>query len=227
MFNTVKDKGIIVIGTGGHAKVIIEIFQAMNLKVDYCIGSLDSSLDECRGIPVLKGDDDVILTKLHNEGYHKIFIAIGSNFVRLKLAEKAKMHKFTLVNAISPNATLSSSVKMGEGIAIMAGAILNAETIIEDLVIINTGATVDHDCIVGKAAHIAPQCGLAGNVTVGTGTFIGIGTKIIPRVVIGKWSVIGAGTVVINKIDDAVTCMGVPGKVVKKCKEGINQNEKN
>ncbi len=36
-------------------------------------------------------------------------------------------------------------------------------------VIINTNASVDHDCVQEDFVHISPQAGLAGNVSVGDG----------------------------------------------------------
>jgi UDP-perosamine 4-acetyltransferase len=96
----------------------------------------------------------------------------------------------------------------------MAGVVINAESVIADLVIVNTGATIDHDCVIGLAAHIAPQSGLAGNVTVGSETFIGIGTKVIPGVCIGEHVMIGAGGVVISDLPDGVTAVGVPVRIV-------------
>jgi UDP-perosamine 4-acetyltransferase len=96
----------------------------------------------------------------------------------------------------------------------MAGAVVNADSIIDDLAIINTGATVDHDCRVGRAVHIGPQCALAGNVVVGAGSFLGVGCKLIPGVRIGEHATVAAGAVVVSDIADGVTAMGVPAKPV-------------
>lgn len=205
-------KGIVVIGSGGHAKVVIELLQAMGEPVSYCVGGTDDA-DICMGIPVLKGDEYLHLLRL--EGFRKAFVAIGSNSVRQRLADSAVHTGYELVNAISPRAIISPSARIGKGIAIMAGAILNAECIIEDLAIINTGATVDHDCHIGYGAHIAPQCALAGTVTVGAGSFLGVGCKVIPGISIGTDVTVGAGGVVTANIPDGVVAVGVPAKVIK------------
>jgi len=98
----------------------------------------------------------------------------------------------------------------------MAGVVINAEAHIGDLSIVNTGATVDHDCRVGRGVHIAPQCALAGNVMVGDYTFLGIGTKVIPEMIVGQDVTIGAGGIVITDIASESTAVGVPAKVIKK-----------
>ncbi len=205
-------KGIVIVGAGGHAKVCIELLQAMGEEISVCIGSEDSP-KECLNIPVLQGDETI--QTLYEEGYSRIFIAIGSNRLRERLATLALNQGYQLVNAISPKATISPSAVLGSGIAIMAGVVINAETQIDDLAIINTGATVDHDCRIGKAVHIAPQCALAGNVKVGKQSFIGIGSKVIPDIEIGENVMIGAGAVVIKNIKSEATAVGAPARIIK------------
>lgn len=207
------DDKIIVVGAGGHAKVVIEILRACGHDVSFCVGGPDA-VDVCLGVPVLKGDH--WLEKLRAEGYSRAFIGIGPNRLRLKLAHIALNLGYELINAISPSAVVSPSVKMGTGVVAMAGAIINAEAEIGDLAIINTGATVDHDCKIGMAVHIAPQSGLAGTVTVGEGAFLGIGCRAIPEVTIGEWAMVGAGAVVTKNIPAHVTAVGVPAIVVPK-----------
>lgn len=204
--------GIIIVGAGGHAKVCIELLQSMGERIAYCVGGLESP-DQCVGIPVLKGDEN--LGRLRKEDYSKIFVAIGSNSLRQRLAVTAGEMGFQLVNAISPQAVISPTARLGAGIAVMAGAVINADATIADLAIINTGATVDHDCKIGKAAHIAPQSGLAGGVVVGALSFMGIGCKVIPEVKIGDRVTVGAGSVVISNINDGATAVGVPARVIE------------
>lgn len=205
--------GIIVIGAGGHAKVCIELFHAMGETVAYCVGGSDSP-DKCLNVPVLKGDEH--LAYLRSQGYCKIFVAIGSNCLRCRLAAAASSQGYQLVNAISPKAVISPTARLGLGIAIMAGAVVNAEAMIDDLAIINTGATIDHDCRIGKAAHIAPQCALAGNVIVGSQSFLGIGCKVIPEIEISEKVTIGAGSVVVSNIEAGLMVVGVPAKIINK-----------
>lgn len=205
-------KKVVIIGAGGHAKVIIDI-----LRRDHnyeLVGCTDNHIvNPVLNLPVLGNDS--ILPYLYDQGIHHAFVAIGNNRVRQKLHQKAQMIGFQFVNAISPFTCISDSAKLGTGIAIMPGAIINVETVIGDQSIINTGASVDHDCSIGEYAHIAPGCNLAGNVTVGKGTFVGIGSKVIDGTRIGGFSMIGGGSAVIRDIPDYCTAVGVPAKVIK------------
>ncbi|MDM2732976.1 NeuD/PglB/VioB family sugar acetyltransferase [Citrobacter sp. Cy070] len=203
--------GIIVVGAGGHAKVCIELLRAMGESVTYCVGAPDSP-DSCLGVPVLRGDEN--LSFLRSKGYSRVFVAVGSNRLRERLGTLCTGQGYHLVNAISPHAVISPSATLGHGVAVMAGAIVNAESVIDDLAIINTGATVDHDCRIGLAAHIAPQCALAGNVTVGNHSFLGVGCKVIPEIRIGERVTVGAGAVVVCHIESDATAVGVPARVL-------------
>lgn len=208
-------KGVVVVGAGGHAKVCVELLRAMGMQVDYCIGGGDGgAAATCVGVPVLQGDEHIGRLR-EEERYQYAFVAIGANRLREKLAAKVIAQGYRLVNAISPLAMISPSARLGNGVAIMAGATVNADSAIADLAIINTGATVDHDCRIGRAVHIAPQCGLAGNVTVGDGSMLGIGCKVIPEQTIGANVVLGAGSVVISSIPDGVTAVGVPARIIR------------
>lgn len=206
-------QAVVMVGAGGHAKVCIELLRAMGTEVACCIGGEDSG-DLCLGVPVFKGDEH--LARLRREGHTLAFIAIGSNELRQRLALSATALGYELVNAISPAAVVSPSARLGRGIAIMAGAVINADTSIANLAIINTSASVDHDGDIGEAAHIAPQCGLAGNVTVASRAFLGVGCKVIPGISIGADVVAGAGSVIVSHVAPNARIAGVPAKNLSK-----------
>lgn len=204
--------GIVMVGAGGHAKVCIELLRAMGEHVAFCVGG-DDSAPVCLGVPVLRGDGH--LARLREEGYTRVFIAIGNNHVRVKLGHNAAGMGYILVNAVSPHSVVSPTARLGAGIAIMAGAVINADAAIGDLAIVNTGASVDHDCTIEAGVHLAPQCALAGNVHVGAGAFLGIGSRVIPQVSIGARAMVGAGSVALCDIPDDATAVGVPARQIK------------
>lgn len=201
-------KGVIVLGASGHAKVCIELLRTMAYDVSWCIGQ--GNEPPCLDVPVLGGDHH--LQRLRNEGYSQAFVAIGANGLRRRLADDLDALGFELVNAISPHAWISPSARIGKGVAVMAGAVVNADVQLADLSIINTGACIDHDCEIGIAAHVAPTCGLAGNVRVGAGAFLGIGAKVIPGIDIGADVIVGAGAVVVKNLLSGSKAMGVPAR---------------
>ncbi len=165
------------------------------------------------GIPIL--GDDSVLPCPYEEGVRHAFVAIGDNRLRDKLCRQMAESGFELVKAISPRAFIAQSAKLESGIAVMAGAVIHAETQIGDYAVINTNASVDHECVIGTACHIAPGSTLSGSVTVARGTLPGTGTKVIDGIRIGQWSVVGAGAAVVRDIPDYCTAVGVPARVIK------------
>lgn len=199
--------GVIIIGAGGHAKVVADILRAQGIHV---LGYLDDNMSlhgqQRLGLPVLGSVDNY--RDFNTDG---LVIGIGSNAVRRSLAKRLSDVPSSLwINAVHPQAVVAPSVQLGVGVVIAAGAVVNPDVVIGDHVIINTGATVDHDCIIGCCAHIGPGVRLAGNVQIDDECFIGIGAVAIPGCHIGAGAVVGAGSVVISDIPAGVTAKGVP-----------------
>ena len=213
-------EAVVIIGSGGHAKVVIELVRAEGkYQIKGCTGLGESGF-VLGDVPIL-GNDSVLPAMLAN-GAKKAFVAIGDNHLRLRLLAQVSEMGFELINAVSPNAVVSPSATLGRGIAIMAGAIINASAQIGDGAIINTNAGVDHDCRIGSGAHIGPGSALAGNVEIGCASFLGAGTCVVPGVRIGSRAIVGAGSVVVRDIPDDVTAMGVPARITGGIKKPPN-----
>ena len=201
--------GLLVLGAGGHGKVVADILQCAGFTVT---GFLDDDPERwdtsCLGLPVLGAIDTYA-----DHDPDGLVLGVGSNRARQLIVDRLGAQADPLwINAIHPRAIIADSVHFKRGIAVMAGAIINPDTVISDHVIINTGATVDHDCIIGDYVHIAPGVHLAGGVKIGEGTFIGIGAAVIPYLSIGKWVTVGAGAAVVHAVPDGVTAKGVPAR---------------
>jgi UDP-perosamine 4-acetyltransferase len=202
--------GVVIIGGGGHAKVVIESLRAAGETVAAIVDA-DPTPREVLGVPVV--GDDLALQGLREQGLSKLFVAVGENRLRETLGRKARELGFALVNAIHPSAILSASARLGDGVAVMAGAVVNADSHVGDLAIINTGAVVDHDGRLGVSCHVGPASALAGGVSIGDRAFLGVGVRVIPGVTIGADTIVGAGGVVVRNLPDAVLAIGAPAKI--------------
>jgi UDP-perosamine 4-acetyltransferase len=204
--------GIVVIGAGGHAAVCIDLLLESGTDVVGAVTAAPSVRP--LQVPVLGTEDE--LPRLHAEGVRRAFVAIGDNRTRQRVCAEVGALGFTLVNAVSPRAHLAQTVRLGAGVALMAGVVVNAYTTVSNGVILNTGATVDHDCVLEQFVHIAPGCHLAGTVVAAEGVFVGIGSSVMPGCRLGRWSQLGAGSVVIGDVGDEVLALGVPAREVRK-----------
>jgi UDP-perosamine 4-acetyltransferase len=139
-------------------------------------------------------------------------IAIGNNRTRQSIAERLHAQ---WVSVCHPNTTVHPSVSIGPGTVVFAGAVIQPDTTIGAHSILNTAATVDHDCIVGDFVHIGPAVCLCGGVTVDEGVLLGVGAKVAPNVQVGPWSTAGAGAVCVVDVPGSTTVAGVPARSVR------------
>jgi len=204
-------RDVIILGAGGHAKVIADIVEKSGDKV---IGFLDDNLEIQNNI--VYDEKKIIGTIKEIKKFKNIFfvIGIGNNHIRKTLSEKYKLNWYT---AIHPNTIISKDVKIGEGSVVMAGAIINPGTIIGKHCIINTKVSIDHDNLIEDFVHLSPGSTLAGTVNIKELTWIGAGATVINNITIEKNNIIGAGAVVINNIDNTNKIfVGVPANILKK-----------
>jgi UDP-perosamine 4-acetyltransferase len=206
--------GVLIIGAGGHGKVVLDILRAGGEVNPVGFIDADASLSgtQVAGLEVLGGPN--LLPKLRKK-YNFAIVAIGDNRARRRYAATARDAGFELINAVHPSASVSRSATLGKNVVIAAGAVVCAEATIADSVIVNTSAVVDHECVIGEAAHVAPGALLAGRVRIGEEAFVGLGAKIIQCLTIGEHSTVGAGAVVIEDVPAQVTVVGVPARTVK------------
>jgi acetyltransferase EpsM len=193
----------ILYGAGGHAMVVLDILENMNIKVDFLV---DDDPNKSVNIPYQIKNFYEFLPK------DKVILAMGSNKARQIIAKRLSCQ---YINAIHPSAILSDKIVMGLGNVMMAGAIINSGAKIGNHCIVNTGAIVEHDCVLEDFVHISPNATLCGNVSVGEGAQVGAGAVVIPEIKIGKWAVIGAGSVIIKDVPDGATVVGNPGRIIK------------
>ncbi len=208
---------IVIIGSRGHAKVIIDIVEKQN--IFSIVGLIDSNRavgENTLGYPIIGNEDDLpSLIAVHNiEG---CIIAVGDNWKRKLVLEKlnSNTNAIEFVTAIHPSAQIGKNVTIGKGSVIMAGVIINSDAKIGKFAIINTKASIGHDCSLGDFVSLAPNVTLGGNVIIGNYSAISISATLIHSITVGEHSVVGAGSVVLHNIDNLKLSYGVPAKVVR------------
>lgn len=200
---------IVIIGEGGHSKVIKDIIDT--IKGYEIVGFLDDKYDK----PLVK--EDLFFAPLSSVTHlleHftdiKFIIAIGDNHVRKKIVHKLNISDSFYVTLQHPSSIISTSTLIGVGTVIMPLSVINADSKIGHHSIINSGAVIEHDNNIGDFVHISPHATLTGSVKIEEGVHIGAGSTLIPNVEIGEWTVIGAGATVINNIPPHSLAVGTP-----------------
>lgn len=195
------NKKVVIIGAGGHAKVVADIILKSN---DILVGYLD---DNIKNENILGKVSDCIQ---YNDC--EFIIGIGNNYTRKNIASTYNLNWYT---AIHPNATIALDVTIEEGTVIMSNAVINSSTHIGKHCIINTGSIVEHDNDIHDYVHISPNATLCGTVSIGECTHIGASATVINNKTITKDCMIGAAGLVIKDIDKEGTYVGVPVRKIK------------
>lgn len=197
---------LVLLGAGGHAKVVLATLTACGHEVSEVLDD-----DPARHGKTLLGRPVTgpITGRALPPG-QPATLAIGDNRVRRELAAL----DLSWVGAVHPAATVHSTVSLGPGTVVFAGAVVQPDSVLGAHVIVNTSATIDHDCRIDDCVHIAPGCHLAGGVRVEEGALLGIGSAVIPGVTIGAWATVGAGSVVLEDVAPGSVVAGVPARVV-------------
>ncbi|MBP0633196.1 acetyltransferase [Cupriavidus sp. AcVe19-1a] len=212
-------KRIVIIGSGGHAKSIIDVVERE--RKHRIVGLIDTTSREVMGYRVI-GDEASLQALIKEYRVDGALIAIGDNSVRAQVAERIESLcpgiQFTV--AIHPTACIGRDATIGAGTVVMAGAVINACSAIDRHCIINTGACIDHDCKVHDFVSLAPGVITGGECNIGAYAAVGLGANLIHGITIGDHAVIGAGTLVINDIESLAVAYGVPAKVVRLREQG-------
>ncbi|MEG1518852.1 MAG: acetyltransferase [Cetobacterium sp.] len=205
-------KNLIVLGAGGFAKSIIDALDGSQYNL---VGFIDSFKEgKHQGYNILANSIEGIKDK---ENYI-YFIGIGEPKSRKIYFEKLKKYNLKLANIIDKTAILSRNITLGEGVFIGKMVIVNADAILEDNVVLNTRALVEHGNHIGAHTNISTNSVLNGDVRVGRETFIGSCTVVNGQITIGSNSVIGSGSVVIRDIEDNVVVAGSPARLIRRIK---------
>lgn len=204
---------LIIIGTGGHAKIIADIIERMNKYEIIGFTAKKYTLKEFYGYPVL--GDDSILSKYFESGIQNLSLGVGGyrdNNIRKEIFNKLKKLGFNFVSAIDPSAVVSKRAILDEGNTIFTNVSLNSGVITGKNVIIATNSSIDHDTIIGNNVLISAGVTIGANVRIEDDALIALGAKVISGVTIGKNTIVAAGATVVSNIKSNITVYGTPAK---------------
>lgn len=202
----IMSEKLVLVGASGHGRVIADIAK----KIGYSdIAFLDDNeaVMQCAGYPVLGRTDTA--SRYPDRDF---LVSIGNARIRQMLQKRLEQNGLTVVSLIHPSAVIGEDVTVGSGTVIMAGAVVNPGSVLAEGCIVNTCASVDHDCRIGAYAHVSVGAHVAGTVEIGQRTWIGAGATVINNIKIAADCMIGAGAVVVKDITCEGVYKGVPAR---------------
>jgi sugar O-acyltransferase (sialic acid O-acetyltransferase NeuD family) len=207
-------KPLIIIGGGGHAKVLIDALKLVGAPIlGICEHNAAVVDAELLNVPIICKDAE--LKKYPPEGVTLVngLGGVKDTSLRREVFQRLKMLGYDFSQVIHPSAVISANAVLAEGVQVMAGAVIQAGTRIAANAVINTKTSVDHDCQIGGHVHLAPGVTVCGNVKIGDSVHVGSGATITQGITVGPRSLIGAGTLVRANVPAGATVIGVPGRI--------------
>lgn len=207
-----KHKRLLIIGGGGHGRVVADCaeqsayYDSISFLVEY--------RDERKKIhhwPVINELEN--FQRFVDD--HDFIVALGDNRTRAEILEKLALVNANIISLIHPSATISPYTTIDLGVVIFANAVVNIGSKLFTGVIINTAATIDHDCIIHKCVHISPGANIAGGVEIGAYSWLGIGAATVQSIQLAENTQVAAGAVVTASTQANSLYMGVPAKLSK------------
>lgn len=145
-------KEIILIGGGTFSPVVIDAIVENDEYSEYSIKGILDDKGLCSvnyDYPHLGKVEDIYKFKTDDTFF---VISIGSPKARKLISEKYPDVNYLTV--IDKSANITRNVRIGKGSIILKNTVINAFAEIEDFVIVNTGAIIDHHCKIGRYSHI-------------------------------------------------------------------------
>lgn len=206
-------KDLIVIGSGGHARAVIDTAKLNSLL--NITGVLDINFEEnvnenILGVPVLGG---MQYLKKINPGRTFVFLAIGDNKTRKFISSVIHEYGFRSINVVHPKAYISEFSTLGNGNLVGAFANIGPNSRIANYCIVNTLANIEHDVSIADFSQLGPGSVVCGRSSIDENVFIGAGSKIIDNISISAGVTVGAGAVVtMNILEPNTKYAGVPAR---------------
>jgi sugar O-acyltransferase (sialic acid O-acetyltransferase NeuD family) len=210
-----RGRSVVVIGGGGHAKVLIGVLRKLPWTIAGYVDPRDAG--PVLGVPHA-GGDEVLPALLARDPGCAAAIGVGkvdASPRRASIQAAAEALGYQFPTFVSPDAVVNVEVELGAGTSVFDGAVINSGVVAGPTCIVSTNATVEHDCRLGTNVHIGPGATVSGGVTIGDHTFLGAGAVVIHGRRIAPGCLVGAGAVVIDDLIEPGTYVGNPARRIR------------
>ena len=195
--NVLSNKPIWIVGTGGHAKSLASVIES---SFDQMVFIAEDSELQNKDPGTVPESEFISAGKVSRSLVNGVGVALG-NAQRKRVTEKYVSLGYVFANARADSAITSSSSIHGSGVQLFHNTFVGNQSVLNDHVVLGTGAIVEHDSQIGTGAFVGPGVTICGEVELGDWCFIGAGTVITPGTAVPSGKFIKAGSIVTPKSD--------------------------
>ncbi|MDD2814225.1 MAG: acetyltransferase [Thiotrichaceae bacterium] len=208
-------KNVIILGSGGHARVLLEILNNQNYPI---LGMTDVYTEkwgsDVAGVPVLGNDSSIFKYDPQSVILVNGLGSTQQTTSRSNVFNLFFQNNYSFLSLAHITAYKSISAVLGYGTQLLAGSIVANQARLGNNVLVNTRAIVEHDCVIHDHCHLATGSIVCGQTVLGEGVHIGAGATIIQGLSIGKNATIAAGAVVVKDVPPNVLVAGIPARII-------------
>ena len=203
-------KYVAVLGASGFAAEVIEAAELSGWTVS---GLYDDDVS-AQGRVVMGNTCLGKISDFENGPQAAYIFAIGNNEVRKRLTPGLAKRGHKAIILIHPGASVSRTALLSLGVYVGAGAFVGPQAKVGQHAIVNVGASVGHDAILGDWTQICPGSRVSGFAVLKEGAFMGSNAVLGPRVVMEEWSRLGAASFASRTVAARSLAVGVPARTV-------------
>jgi sugar O-acyltransferase (sialic acid O-acetyltransferase NeuD family) len=207
---------LVIFGSGGHAVSVANVALTAGYKIECFIDKNKTGLN-LLDYKILGN-----ISELQKVETLNFAIAVGDNFARESAYKDlvAEMPNMRFPPLIHPSSIISLFTEIGQGTIVMPKAIIGPNSKVGKFCLINTQASIDHDCAMLDYSSLAPGAITGGMVKIGLRSALSIGAKIKHGLTIGDDCVVGANSYLNVDLPNNQVAYGNPAKQVRPRKIG-------
>ena len=135
-------------------------------------------------------DDDVFL------------VTIGNATARKMVFELLESKNASVVSYIHPLSFVASSSNIGRGVIACPNSIINANSEVNDNVVLNVFCSVGHDAVIGMHSVLSPFAAVNGGAILGERVFLSTRATVFPLMKVGNGCIVDSHSYVKKDVED-------------------------
>ncbi len=205
-----------IYGAGGLGREVLELATIINSqtnKWDDIIFVVDGDAPESVNGAKVYSFENALSTFKNNI---EMVMGIGEPAVREKLFKKIEDNNINSPVLIHPSVYIPNTTTIDKGTIIQYGCFISCNVKIGKNVFLQPQVNIGHDDNIKEGAILSGFANLAGHVTIGKYSYVGLSTAIKENISVGDYSIVGMYSAVYKDIPDEMIAMGNPARPLKK-----------